>query len=308
MAEPLVSVVVVSYNQAKFIRQMLDSLKSQTYTNWELIVADDASTDNSVAIFKNWLHENKVSAKEIFHAKNTGLATVLNEAIELCTGEYVKLIAADDYLHSECLEKSVRCLEEKGEKYGMVFTDTYCVDEKNQSQTDIADYNKLGNIPSDEFRKELIKGNRIAALTVLMRITVVKETGKYDSKFIVEDYHRWLKISEKYFIAYIPKKLAFYRLHEGNISKIKAERIRMETTMLQLMFDTAGNAKANINYFMIDQCLVRKNVSHDLMELYSKYPYRMKIVVFWLTYSCSSMLFRIIYKIYRHLKLTIPIL
>lgn len=299
MAEPLVSVVVVSYNQAKFIRQMLDSLKSQTYTNWELIVADDASTDDSVAIFKNWLHENKVSAKEIFHAKNTGLATVLNEAIELCTGEYVKLIAADDYLHSECLEKSVRCLEEKGEKYGMVFTDTYCVDEKNQSQTDIADYNKLGNIPSDEFRKELIKGNRIAALTVLMRTSVVKETGKYDSTLIVEDYYRWLKINENYLIAYLPEKLTFYRLHDNNISRTKRDRIERETLTLQMKFDRHGIAKNVINHYFIDNYVLNKGIAQEMLTQYDHYPFGISTLKICMKYKIPAIAFKIIYSISR---------
>ena len=60
--------------------------------------------------------------KNYFTPKTQGLATVLNEAIEICNGKYVKLIAADDFMHSECLEKSVKSLEEKGNEYGMVFT------------------------------------------------------------------------------------------------------------------------------------------------------------------------------------------
>ena len=258
MADPLVSVVVISYNQAQYIIQNLDSLKSQTYTNWELIVADDASPDQSVEVFKNWLRENNISAKEIFHTKNTGLATVLNEAVEICSGEYVKFIAADDYLHQECLEKLVRCLEEKGKEYGMVFTDTFCVDENSQPLPDIADYNKLGMISPEEFRTELIKGNRIAALTVMMRTSALKETGKYDSQFIIEDYFRWLKINEKYWIAYLPQKLTYYRLHADNISKIKKKRIATECRMLQLMFDHTGILKNQINHFFIDQYILKK--------------------------------------------------
>lgn len=219
MSKPLVSVVVISYNQSRYITQNLDCLKTQTYTNWELIVADDASPDDSVNVFENWLEKNKISAKKIFHTKNTGLPVVLNEAIELCEGKYVKFIAADDYMHPECLEKSINCLEEKGNDYGMVFTDTFCIDDNNQLQKDIADYTIFGKISPEDFRKELLKRNRIAALTVLMRTDVVKETGKYDSKFIIEDYYRWLKINEKYLIAYIPEKLSYYRWHDSNISK-----------------------------------------------------------------------------------------
>ena len=303
MENPLVSVVVVSYNQAQYIVQNLDAIKSQTYSNWELIVADDASSDDSVPVFKKWLQENNIPAKEIFHPKNTGLATVLNEAVELCAGEYVKLIAADDYLHPECLEKSVRCLEEKGKEYGMVFTDTFCVDENSHFLRDIADYNRLGNIPPEEFRKELIKGNRIAALTVLMRTSVVKETGKYDARFVVEDYFRWLKISQRYFIAYIPEKLTYYRLHDENISKTKAERIATECMMLQLMFDQDGVLKDRINHFFNDQYILRQEIPVELVQYFNNYPFGMKLLKFCINNNVPTFVFRIIYSISRRMNL-----
>ena len=67
----------------------------------------------------------------------------------------------------------------------------------------------------------------MAALTVLMRNRSPKKTGKYPTDIIVEDYYRWLKISEHYWIGYIPEKLVYYRLHEQNISKVK-ENIILE--------------------------------------------------------------------------------
>ena len=297
MRQPLVSIVVVSYNQGKYIKEILDSVKAQTYTNWELIVADDASPDNSVEEFKNWLTINNVDTKEIFHTKNTGLATVLNEAIEICAGKYVKLIAADDFMHPECLEKSVNSLEEKGEEYGMVFTDTYCIDENSNLLPDFADYNQLGNIPAEDFRKELLKGNRIAALTVMMRANVIKETGKYDSKFIVEDYYRWLKINEKYLIAYIPEKLSYYRWHDSNISKTKADLIDFEAHMLQIMFDHKGEVAEKINRFIAKNYYAKKKIPIELLNLYSTYPYKIKRLYWSIKNNIPLNIYRIINKL-----------
>ena len=296
MEQPLVSILVVSYNQGKYVKEILDSVKAQTYTNWELIVADDASPDNSVEEFKNWLTINNVVAKEIFHTKNTGLATVLNEAIEICNGKYVKLIAADDFMHPECLEKSVNSLEIKGEEYGMVFTDTYCIDENSKLLPDFADYNKLGSIPAEDFRKELLKGNRIAALTVMMHLKVVKETGKYDSKFLVEDYYRWLKINEKYLIAYIPEKLSYYRWHDNNISKTKAERIDVETMMIQMMFDSDGILRKKINQIMSEKYLSNQKISADLLSTYKKYAYHIKRLKFCIQFNIPPIIYRTVSK------------
>lgn len=303
MDQPLVSVVVISYNQAHFINQMLDSLKSQTYSNWQLIVADDASQDNSVEVFKNWLHENKVSAKEIFHTKNTGLATVLNEAIKLCNGEYVKFIAADDYLHPECLEKSVECLEEKGKEYGMVHTDTFCVDENSNFLPDFADFNVSGIVPPSEFRKLLLINNRISAPTALMRTEVVKETGEYHSKFLVEDYQRWLMISEKHLIAYIPQKLTYYRWHPNNISKSTVDRRIEEDRMLRMMFDHKGVVKDLINHYMQDRYIAKIKNSRQLLETYLKYPFRKKTLSFFIEHNIPPFVFKILYSLSLRLKL-----
>lgn len=293
MEFPLVSVVVISYNQARYISQMLDSLNAQTYSNWELIVADDASKDASVQEFKTWLQVHHVQAKEIFHSENTGLSAVLNECLEFCKGDYVKFIAADDYLHPDYLEKTVRCLEEKGGGFGMVFTNTFCVDENNNPQPDFCDYNALGNLPAEEFRKDLIKGNRIAALSVLMRTAVVKETGKYDSTLMVEDYYRWLRINEHYFIAYLPEKLTFYRQHDNNISRTKRDRIERETLILQMKFDHHGIVKNRVNHYFIDHYVQNKGIAEELVTQYDHYPFGISALKICMKYKIPTIAFKI---------------
>ncbi len=294
---PLVTIIVVSYNQGKYIRENLDSIKSQTYSEIELIVADDASKDDSIEVFESWIQENNYSVKKNFHTKNTGLATVLNECIDLATGKYIKIIAADDFLHPKSIEKCVRKLEELGEEFGMVFSDTFAINENSKIIADIADYNKCGNLSPELFRKELVRGNRIAALTVLMRLDVVKETGSYDSKFIVEDYYRWLKINQKYLIAYITEKLAYYRQHENNISKLKAEKINQEDLMLRIMFDEEGNMKDEINMKIFSKYINNIKLDKDLIELYKNYPNNIKRLKLAFKYNIPTFLYKFVSKI-----------
>lgn len=291
---PLVTIIVVSYNQAKYIKENLDSIKSQTYNNIELIVADDASPDNSVAIFESWLTDNNYSAKKNYHQNNTGLATILNECIEIATGKYIKIIAADDYLHPESIEQCVTKLEELGDDYGMIFSDTHAVNHASQITSDIANYNALGNIDPLLFRNELIKGNRIAALTVLMRLDVLKETGKYDSKLIVEDYYRWLKINEKYLITYIPTKLAYYRLHDNNITRVKADRIAQEDLILKMIFDKNGILKEHVNSSALKYYLTNKNLPKEFLKAYNNYPYKTKRLALAMQYKFPVFLYKIL--------------
>lgn len=296
MQPPLVSVVVVSYNQGKYISQILNSIQGQTYTNWELIVADDASQDHSVEEFENWLKENSIRAKRIFRSKNSGLAGILNEATNLCEGKYVKFIAADDYLHPECLQKSVECLEEKGNSYGMVFTDTYFVDDNHNYLPDIANYNVLGNVSPETFRAELPNGNRIAALTVLMRKDAITETGKYDSKFLIEDYYRWLKINEKYWIAYIPEKLAYYRWHHTNISNKKSDRIFIETQLLQLLFRHNRSFKDKVSLYLLQRFFQQKDLTDEMFTINRNLPPKYSQVVYLLKYQLPLIAYKIISK------------
>ena len=155
MEKPLVSIVVVSYNHAHFLEENLNSIKAQTYPSIQLIVADDASKDNSIEVYENWLEKNNYPAIKNFHTKNTGLATTLNECIDLIEGKYVKFIAADDYLHPEAIEKCVNKLEELGNDYGMVFTDTWAINNKSEITKDIADYNANQYLNKEELREKM---------------------------------------------------------------------------------------------------------------------------------------------------------
>lgn len=292
----LVSIVVCSYNQGKYIKECLDSVKAQTYPNIQLIVADDASLDNSVQVFENWLLENNYPAITNFHQKNTGLATVLNECIELIEGKYVKFIAADDFLHPESIEECILKLESLDEKYGMVFTDTHAIDDNSNILPDIADYNKLGGVSPEVFKKELLLGNRIAALTVVMKKEALIKTGPYKADFIIEDYYRWLKINTLYHIAYIPRKLSYYRLHDLNISSAKKERIDEECLYLQMMFDKNGDMRRPINH-KISKLYESNKLSDFLLNQFKQYPYKRRKLKLAIQYKISSKLYKFLSKI-----------
>lgn len=297
MEQPLVSIIIVSYNHGKFLKENLDSIKAQTYPNIQLIVADDASMDNSVQVFEEWLKENNYPATKNFHKKNTGLATTLNECIEHVKGKYVKMIAADDYLHPESIEKCVEELERLGEEYGMVFTDTWTINEKSEITNDITDYNVNINLTKEQFREKLLEGNRVAALTVLMRKSAIDDTGKYPTDVLIEDYYRWLKINEQYWIAYLPDKLSYYRLHSSNISKIRADKILEEEIMMKLLFDKTGAMKTKIENFIVRK-YYQKKISKKIEELYTVYKYRDRILNFCIIFNLPFLIYRILNKIF----------
>ncbi len=297
MQPPLVSIVVISYNQGKYVRENLDSIKAQTYSNIELIVGDDASQDDSVEVFEAWLKDNGYpTVFKNYHKVNTGLPTMLNECIEKTTGKYIKLIAADDFLHPESIEKCVAKLEEEGEECGMVFTDTYSVDDNGDLLPAIGDYDAIGALSSEDLKELLLQGNQIAALTTMIRKKVLLETGAYDNKFIIEDYYRWLKISQKYNISYVAEKLAYYRQHGHNISVLRAERIDEEVVLLQMMFDRKGASKNRIDHYLLQRYLMKMPIKKELRRAYAQYPYATKRLQLALNYRVPPAVFKIVCK------------
>ncbi|WP_050009676.1 glycosyltransferase family 2 protein [Flavobacterium sp. B17] len=281
MENLLVSVIVVCYNHSKFIVECLNSIKNQTYANWELIVADDASTDNSVEIIKEWLKENNISAKTNFHTKNTGLATTLNECIKLLKGEFVKLIAADDYLHPDSIENCIAAMEKSGDDYGMVFTDFWAVDENNTPAKIFLSYENKDFINPDHSLKkdQLVKYNCIIAPTVLIKKDILLSTGEYAVEILLEDYDRWLRINEIKKILFIDKKLAYYRILPSGVTSTRNARMVEEDLYIRMKYDKFGTNKIPVYHFILSKFKKKEKISDLLINEYYKYPFRVKSLV-----------------------------
>lgn len=99
--DPLISIVVPVYNVEQYLDTCIQSVKNQTYTNWELILVDDGSTDRSSTICDKYVEND--SRIRVIHKKNGGLSSARNEGIKLIRGEYVTFLDSDDFLHIECL-------------------------------------------------------------------------------------------------------------------------------------------------------------------------------------------------------------
>jgi alpha-1,3-rhamnosyltransferase len=108
--EPIVSIIVVTYNSSKYVLETLESTKYQTYKNIELIVSDDCSTDDTVEICRNWVEKNKerfADTKIITAEKNTGIPGNFNRGLRASKGSWIKFIAGDDVLLDYCIVSSL---------------------------------------------------------------------------------------------------------------------------------------------------------------------------------------------------------
>jgi len=291
---PFISIICVSYNHSKFIVECLDSIKNQTYKNIELILADDASSDNSVEIFENWLKETNLPVKKNFHTKNIGLVRTLNECLKLATGKYIKYLSCDDFLYPEYLEKCVSKLEELSNDYGMIYTEFNYV---NDSSEIINASNTWGkrewyNPDPEIFHEIMISNNQISAISVMLKKEVLDKTNGYDKRFLLEDYPLWMKIAQSYKIAFIPESLVSFRMHSNNTSKVYNERVTHETMIVKMLFDRKGSQKKKVDRHVL-KLIIKLLIGRGNYKLYAgsfeaypKYQYKNRLLAF----CCSFLL------------------
>ncbi|TDS13784.1 glycosyltransferase family 2 protein [Sphingobacterium paludis] len=292
MSQPLVSIIVVSYNHARFITENLDSIKAQSYGNIELIVADDASQDNSIATFDKWLAENDVSAKKNYHKINTGLTTMVNECLKMAKGEYVKLIAADDFLHINYIERCVDSLIKTNMK--AVITNAFAVDKESQIISDA-----YFDIPSygsqSEMAEILMHYNFVPGSTLFLAKDVFEKVGHYAHDTILEDYNFALRMAKaELIIGVIRNSLIYYRRHENNLTVTKIERLQVERIKEQILFDESGSYSGIVSTNILREIVVGNSSLPLIRSLYQNYRGRDKRAMIGLRYpKLYRLLFRL---------------
>lgn len=227
---PLVSIIVITYNSSKYVLETLESAKAQTYQNIELIISDDGSQDNTITICKKWLEENKerfVSTEMVTVEVNTGIPANCNRGLYASKGEWVKLIAGDDILKENCIDRFILYCKQNPEAQ---FIASNMFELKGMKIT-----NKL---KIDPF---LINRSAKGQLKMLCRFfylipgpamflsrNKLIELGAYDERFkLVEDLpflFKALKSGEKFY--HLDEELVVYRIHETSISKGKQDKLK----------------------------------------------------------------------------------
>ena len=237
---PLVSVIAVCYNHARYVIECLDSVRNQTYPNLQIIIMDDYSQDDSVGLIRNWVERHGVECKFVAHEQNQGVCRTFNEALELAKGEYISLIATDDSWLSDKLSRQVAIMEQFPDDVGIVYSDAYQIDEHGQRLPEmfIAAHRQFGTIPEGDLREELVVGNFIPAMTTLIRRTVYDRVGRYDESLAFEDWDFWLRAACRFRFAYSPHPSANYRI--------------LATSLVRTLLK-GRNAATSHTYFLINK-------------------------------------------------------
>jgi glycosyltransferase involved in cell wall biosynthesis len=267
---PLVSVIALCFNHARFVTACLDSLRAQHYPNIEVILCDDASRDNSVEVIKHWLDDTGFACRFIQHAENRGLCSTINEALTHARGKYVTLIATDDTWELDRLVCSVECLENSTEDVGVAFTDVYQMDESGERlpQTFLESLLGSGAIPQGDLLDRLVQSNFIPAMGALIRRSVYADVGAYDESLLYEDWDFWLRVAMHYRFVYVDGPSANYRIVATSMARTHLANDSVASLHTYYLIHRKLLTQSRLNE--VSRALVLERLADTARELYAK--------------------------------------
>lgn len=203
----LVSIIMPSYNTAKFISETIESVLAQTYTDWELIIVDDCSTDNTDEVVKSFLSDDRI--KYIKNEKNSGAAFSRNRALCEAKGKWIAFLDSDDVWLPEKLEKQIAFMEKND--YHFSYTNYIEIDEFSIPN------GRVITGPKKVTRHGMYNYCWMGCLTVMYDAETIGLIQIADIKKN-NDYAMWLKVCKKSDCYLLDETLAKYRKRGGSIS------------------------------------------------------------------------------------------
>ncbi|MBU1105381.1 MAG: glycosyltransferase [Candidatus Riflebacteria bacterium] len=210
----LVSVIIPCYNHEKYISQAVDSVLNQSYKNIELIVVDDGSKDESPHIIE------ALSIKHGFtfiNQENIGICKTLNKAIRRSKGEYVAILASDDYWHLEKVEKQVKCLKQNPNSQ-FSFTQAIEFDDSNNAR-------HIRVFPakplSGKVLNKVFLRQHVPAGSILFSRKLYDKIAGFDENLKEEDWDFVIRCASETEFSVVKEPLFYYRSHSANIMKTR---------------------------------------------------------------------------------------
>jgi glycosyltransferase involved in cell wall biosynthesis len=230
---PLVSVIIPAYNSAAFVLQAVQSALDQTYRNYEVIVVDDGSTDDTKLLLSRFEGQLRYLYQE-----NRGLSDARNTGLKAAKGDLVCFLDADDLWASNKLELQLAFLQEhpdiallsgqqeKFRDHGSPYTPFSAAENLGENATQ--------TFPMPEAFVKLVRSNFIKVSTVMVRKECFEKAGLFDTNLTaVEDRDMWLRISAHFSVACFPWVVCKKRLHGLNMSGNRTRQIRLRIQVLE---------------------------------------------------------------------------
>jgi len=239
--EGMVSVVMPCFDGERYIAEAVESVISQTYTDWELIIVDDGSSDGSGKAIEPFLRDKRIIY--IKHARNRGIPLARNTGVVCSRGEYIALLDQDDIWLPAKLDKQVRAIKRaQGEKTGIVFTDQFLLQGGRLSvcswPTSVIPVD-MNNLSLEEVLESLYLANFIPTITAMLSRDCLYDTGLFDESITggADDHDLFLRIAAKHKIIYLEERMAVKRIHPGNyydIERVMEGELHIADKMMEM--------------------------------------------------------------------------
>jgi glycosyltransferase involved in cell wall biosynthesis len=256
----IISVILPVFNGEKYLKEAIDSILNQTYSNFEFLIYNDGSTDSTLEIIKSY-SDSRIILKH--SEKNLGLIELLNLAFSEAKGKYIARMDADDISLPTRFEEQINFLE-KNPEYGICGT-----------QCQIMDSDKILGKPCEDIdlRWWIFRGSPLAHPSIMIRTSILKEHNLEfnENAYVVEDFDLWWRMAFYTKMANLDKVLLKYRIHEQQESSAKREIQADNYRLSQVEFMQAlGLSKQYCDPIFMDNLLSRstKYTSQNFMKMW----------------------------------------
>lgn len=301
---PTVSVIIPTYNRAHLVGRAIQSVLNQTYQDFELIIVDDGSTDNTEEIIKEFQEQDK-RIKYIKHDKNKGGSTTRNTGIKAARGEYIAFQDSDDEWLPEKLKKQMEVFKNTSSKVGIIYTGFWRI--KDNEKTYIPQSwvkQKDGNIYF-----ELLKGNFVTTQSIVTRKECFKKAGMFDEKLPrLQDWELVLRLSKYYNFKCIDEPLLVSYYTSDSISANHKALIEALELILTKHYKNFNKYKGILSrhYFGLGRILYLDgnliNGRRYFIKAIKKYPLNIKYSLSYLVSFFGPRTFNKVTKIYHKFK------
>lgn len=281
---PAVSVVMASYNHDQYIAQAIESVQAQTVADWELIIVDDASGDQSCQVIRRY-GEKDGRIKHIFHDANQGIAHTFNDGLDAAAGTYIAIFASDDLWMPCKLEKQLPIMEKDGNL--IVWSEGLVVDADGHPTGELftENYGGKGRKKSGNLFAQLLESSFICGQSCLFKRDNIR-TIRFDPALkYLNDYKFQIDLASRYSYYFIPEPLIKYRRHGNNTTSRDSENWWNDTVLLRqaLLRDYGAKmspaVRAKLSFSVAKNYSLLKNESQA--QVYARkafwaYPFRLR--------------------------------
>lgn len=244
---PLVTVLMPTYNRADYLPEAIDSVLAQTYSNFELFVVDDGSTDNTREVVEPYLQDARV---RYFYKSNGGQSSGRNFGFKHSNGEYICFLDSDNMWLPDKLENCITAALAHPE-YGIIYGDNIAIDEHGEELHKVRMNRHSGWITA-----KLLFDNFVTINTATLKRECYLAVDGLDESFLrAPDYEFWLRLSTRYQFLYVPKYMALYRIMPDQISSDKDGRFKANREIIEHFLGlhpdalTAGQKRRGLSQF-----------------------------------------------------------